>query len=148
MKMNVLLISNSSENIDIAQRHFRYEEYVSDTAVGNEAAMEKLTSEDAPKMAVYYCGKDTDTFYPFYHTLRNKPETAEMPLLVFADANWHKVLTGYVKFYNTRVLGIMVNDEKLKEIVGLGIKYGFEVDEEIIKEQDEALSEAPPVQQA
>ena len=138
MKMDILLISNSPENIDIAWRHFHYDEYNASATTNADAAMEKLRSSDAPDMVVYYCGNDTDSFYPFYHALRNDPKTTEIPLLVFADSGWHKVLTSYVKFYNTRILGIMVNDEKLKEIVNLGIAYGFESsDESIIKEQDE-----------
>lgn len=123
---DILLISNSLENINIAWRHFRYEEYNASATTNIEAAMEKLKSKEAAKIVIYYCGEDTENFYTFYETLRSDPETSEMPLLVLADVSWQQALTGYVRFYNTQVLGNSVNDAKLKDIVKTGARYGFE----------------------
>lgn len=123
---DILLISNSLENINIAWRHFRYEEYNASATTNIEAAIEKLKSKEAAKIVIFYCGEDTVDFYRFYKALREDPETSEMPLLVLADVGWQRALTGYVRFYNTQVLGNSINDEKLKDIVKTGAKFGFE----------------------
>lgn len=124
--INVLLISNSLENINVAWRHFCYADYNASATTNIDAAMEKLKSKDTANIVVYYCGEDTESFYPIYNTLRSDPETADIPLLVLADISWQQALTGYVKFYNTSILGISVNDEKLRETVKTGAKFGFE----------------------
>lgn len=123
---NILLISNSLDNINIAWRHFRYEEYSANATTNIDAAIEQLKSDNAAKIVIYYCGDDTETFYPFYKALRSDPDTAGIPLLILSDVSWQQALTGYVKFYNTSVIGNSVNDEKLKDIVRMGAKYGFE----------------------
>ena len=123
---DILLISNSLDNINIAWRHFRYEEYNASATTNIEAAMEKLKSRDAADMAVYYCADDNEDFYSFYDALRSDPMTKELPLLVLADVNWQQALTGYVKFYNTCVLGNSINDAKLKDIVKMVANHGFE----------------------
>lgn len=124
--MNILLISNSLDNINIAWRHFRYREYDAVATTNIEAGMDRLRSDDAPKMVAFYCAEDTENFYAFYDMLRSDPKTSELPLLVLADVSWQRTLTEYFKFYNTHILGNSVNDEKLKDIVRLGLKFGFE----------------------
>ena len=96
--INVLLISNSLENINVAWRHFCYADYNASATTNIDAAMEKLKSKDTANIVVYYCGEDTESFYPIYNTLRSDPETADIPLLVLADISWQQALTGYVKF--------------------------------------------------
>lgn len=123
---DVLLVSSSLENINVAWRHFCYSEYNASATTNINAAMENLKSSKPARIVVYYCGEDTEGFYPLYNTLRSDPVTAEVPLLVLADVSWQKALTEYVKFYNTCVLGITVNDEKLKDMVKGGARHGFE----------------------
>lgn len=130
--INILLMSNSIENVNVAWRHFCYSDYNASATTNIEAAMENLKSDKASEILVFYCGEDTDNFYPLYNTLRSDPDTRNVPLLVLADVSWQMALTGYVKFYNMSVLGISVNDEKLRETVRFGAKYGFEDEAAVI----------------
>ena len=123
---DVLLISNSLENINVAWRHFRYSEYNTSATTNIEAALDNLRSSKPAQIIVYYCGEEVENFYTVYSALRNDPKIAKIPLLVLSDVGWQKALTGYVKLYNTCVLGISVNDQKLKETVKYGARDGFE----------------------
>ncbi len=123
---DILLISSSLEDINIAWRHFCYNDYNASATTNINAAMENLKSSKPAKVVVYYCGEDSEGFYTLYHTLRSDPATEEVPLLVLSDVSWQKALSGYVKFYNTCILGISVNDDKLRDMVKSGARYGFE----------------------
>ncbi len=134
---DVLLISSSLENINVAWRHFCYSEYNASATTNISAAMENLKSSKPASIVVYYCSEDTEGFYSLYNTLRSDPKTADIPLLVLADVSWQKALTDYVKFYNTCILGISVNDEKLKDMVKSGARHGFE-------KKSPAINRTPP----
>ncbi len=134
---DVLLISSSLENINVAWRHFCYSEYNASATTNISAAMENLKSSKPARIVVYYCSEDTEGFYSLYNTLRSDPKTADIPLLVLADVSWQKALTDYVKFYNTCILGISVNDEKLKDMVKSGARHGFE-------KKSPAINRTPP----
>ena len=123
---DVLLISSSLENINIAWRHFCYNEYNASATTNHEAAMENLRSKKPAQIVVYYCGEDTTNFFSFYKALREDQKTENVPLVVLADVSRQKLLSDYVKLRNARVLGISVNDDKLRDTVRIGARNGFE----------------------
>lgn len=123
---DILLIGSSLDNINVAWRHFCYSDYNASATANHEAAMENLRSKKPPQIVVYYCSDDAENFFSFYKTLREDPKTEKIPLIVLADVNRQKVLTEYVKLWNTCVLGISVNDDKLRDMVRTGARNGFD----------------------
>lgn len=123
---DVLLISSSLDNINVAWRHFCYNDYNASATTNHEAAMENLRSKKPAQIVVYYCGEDTTDFFSFYKALREDQKTANVPLVVLADVSRQKVLSDYVRLRNACVLGISVNDEKLRDTVKTGARNGFE----------------------
>lgn len=123
---DVLLISSSLENINVAWRHFCYNEYNASATTNHDAAMENLRSKKPSQIVVYYCGEDTTNFFSFYKMLREDQKTADVPLVVLADVSRQKLLSDYVRLRNSCVLGISVNDDKLRDTVRTGARYGFE----------------------
>ena len=114
---DVLLISDSLANINVAWRHFCYKEYNASATASVETAMEFLRSDKPPQVVVYYCGGGSSGFFPFYRTLRKDEKTAGFPLIVLTDVDMQKALAEYVKLENAQVLGISVDDKKLIDIV-------------------------------
>ena len=60
---DILLISSSLEDINIAWRHFCYNDYNASATTNINAAMENLKSSKPAKVVVYYCGEDSEGFY-------------------------------------------------------------------------------------
>ena len=114
---DVLLISNSLPNINIAWRHFCYREYNASATVSVETAMEYLRSDKPPQVVVYYCGGSCSDFFPFYRILRGDEKSAGCPLVLLTDVEFQKALAEYVKLENTQVLGISVNDKTLMDVI-------------------------------
>ncbi len=122
---DVLLISNSTENINIAWRHFCSRDYNASATVSYESAMDTLRKGKSQQIAVYYCGNDTDDFISFYRMLREDKKTVFVPLVVLADVRWIKALSEYVRLENACVLGITVGASKLAEVMRSASRGGL-----------------------
>lgn len=114
---DILLISDSLANINIAWRHFTYREYNANATMSVDTAMEYLRSDKPPQVVIYYCGGGSSGFFSFYRILRSDEKTAGCPLIILTDVELQKALSEYVKLENTQVLGISVNDKKLMDII-------------------------------
>ena len=114
---DVLLISNSLPNINVAWRHFCYREYNASATASVETAMEYLRSDKPPQVVIYYCGGTCSDFFPFYRTLRSDEKAANCPLVLLTDVEFQKAMAEYVKLENTQVLGISVDDKKLMDVI-------------------------------
>lgn len=124
--IEVLLVSNSAQNIRIAWRHFCTNDYSADSAVNNDAAIKALVNGKRGVVPVFYCGQDTDSLLDFYRKLRAEKKTANTPLVVLSDVKWTKVLSEYVHLKNTLVTGVTVSEKKLLEIMRTAARGGFE----------------------
>lgn len=124
--IDVLLISDTVDNINVAWRHFCYNEYSAAAATNVQSVMDSLHEKKHAQIVAYYCGDNTSSFYSFYKTLRSDPATENMPLVVLADVSWQTVLSKYIKLKNVKVVGISIDDTKLKEIMRTGSRSGFE----------------------
>lgn len=113
---DILLISDTTDNINVAWRYFCTREYNASATISYDAAMEKLRESRDSQVAVFYCGDTTDSFISFYRMLRQDRKTAETPLIVLSDVKWTKVLTEYVQLKNTCVLNMGVGASKLSEV--------------------------------
>ena len=115
---DILLISDSLPNINVAWRHFCQGEYNANATVNVEAAMEAIRSDKPPQVVVYYCSADNSRkFFSFYRIFRAEKKAAGCPLVVLADVELQKALSEYVKLENTDVLGISVNDDVLLSLI-------------------------------
>lgn len=114
---DILLLSNTLPNINVAWRHFCYREYNANATVSVETAMEYLRSDKPPQVVIYYCGGTCSDFFPFYRTLRSDEKSADCPLVLLTDVEFQKALSEYVKLENTQVLGISVDDKKLMDVI-------------------------------
>ena len=114
---DILLISDSLPNINVAWRHFVYREYNANATVSVETAMEYLKSDKPPQVVIYYCGGGSSGFFSFYRILREDEKTKNTPLVVLTDVELQKALAEYVKLENAQVLGISVNDKTLMDII-------------------------------
>ena len=115
---DILLISDSLANINVAWRHFCYREYNANATASVETAMEYLRSDKPPQVVIYYCGGGSSGgFFPFYRILRNDEKTSGMPLVVLTDVEMQKALAEYVKLENAQVLGISVDDKRLMDVI-------------------------------
>ena len=114
---DVLLISNSLPNINIAWRHFCYREYNASATASVDTAMEYLRSDKPPQVVIYYCGGSCSDFFPFYRILREDEKSAKLPLVILTDVEFQKALSEYVKLENTQVLGISVDDKRLMDVI-------------------------------
>lgn len=123
---DVLLISDTVDNINVAWRHFCYNEYSAAAATNVQSALDSFNEKKHAQVVAYYCSDSTDSFYSFYKTLRSNPATENIPLVVLADISWQTVLSKYIKLKNTKVVGISIDDTKLKEIMRTGARSGFE----------------------
>ena len=119
---DILLISDSLANINIAWRHFTYREYNANATMSVDTAMEYLRSDKPPQVVIYYCGGGSSGFFSFYHILRNDEKTANCPLVVLTDVELQKALSEYVKLEKAQVVGISVDDKKLIDIIRLAAK--------------------------
>ena len=119
---DILLISDSLANINVAWRHFTYKEYNANATMSVETAMEYLRSDKPPQVVIYYCGGGSSGFFSFYRILRSDEKTAECPLVVLTDVELQKALSEYVKLEKTQVVGISVDDKKLIDIIRLAAK--------------------------
>ncbi len=124
--IEVLLVSNSAQNIRIAWRHFCTNDYNAVSAVNNDEAIKTLINGKKGTIPVFYCGNDTDCFIDFYRKLRAEQKTANAPLVVLADTKWAKALSDYVRLKNTHVIGVTVNGSKLLEVMKTASRGGFE----------------------
>ena len=115
---DILLISDSLPNINVAWRHFCYGEYNANATANVDAAMEALRSDKPPQVVVYYCSAENSrTFFSFYRTFKAEKKTEKCPLVVLADVELQKALSEYVKLENTDVVGISVNDDVLMSLI-------------------------------
>ena len=114
---DILLISDSLPNINVAWRHFCYREYNANATVSVDTAMEYLRSDKPPQVVVYYCGGGSSGFFPFYRILRNDEKASGCPLIVLTDVDMQKALSEYVKLENAQVLGISVDDKRLMDVI-------------------------------
>lgn len=124
--IDVLLISNTADNIKVAWRHFCTKDYNAASAVSNDKAVDALRTAKKGTIPVYYCGNSTDCFIDFYRRFRADEKTANTPLVVLADVKWTKVLSEYVHLVNTFVTGVTVSDSKLSDIMKTASRGGFE----------------------
>lgn len=124
--IDVLLISNTADNIKVAWRHFCTKDYNAESAVNNDKAIETLKTAKKGTIPVYYCGNSTSCFIDFYRRLRADEKIAGTPLVVLADVKWTKVLSEYVHLVNTFVTGVTVSGSKLNDIMKTASKGGFE----------------------
>lgn len=122
---DILLISNTTENINVAWRYFCTREYNASATVSYDAAMETLRESKSSKVAVFYCGDGTDSFISFYRMLRQDEKTAEIPLIVLSDVKWTRVLSEYVQLKNACVLGMGVSASKLSEVARNAARGGL-----------------------
>ena len=113
---DILLISDTTDNINVAWRYFCTRDYNASATISYDAAMERLRDPAGSPVAVYYCGDATNSFISFYRMLRQDRRTAEIPLIVLSDIKWTKVLTEYVRLKNTCVLNMGVGSSKLSEV--------------------------------
>ena len=114
----ILLISDSLPNINVAWRHFCYGEYSANATVSVDTAMESICSDKPPQVVVYYCSAENSRkFFSFYHTFKAEKKAAGCPLVVLADVELQKALSEYVKLENTDVVGISVNDDVLMSLI-------------------------------
>ena len=115
---DILLISDSLPNINVAWRHFCYREYNANATTSVDTAMEYLRSDKPPQVVIYYCGGGSSGgFFPFYRILRNDEKAADLPLVVLTDVDMQKALAEYVKLENAQVLGISVDDKRLRDVI-------------------------------
>ena len=114
---DILLISDSLSNINVAWRHFCYREYNANATASVETAMEYLRSDKPPQVVIYYCGGGSGGFFSFYRILRNDEKTAGFPLVILTDVDMQKALSEYIKLENAQVVGISVDDKKLIDII-------------------------------
>ncbi len=124
--IEVLLVTNSAQNIRIAWRHFCTDDYNAVSAVNNDEAIKTLVNRKSSVIPVFYCGSDTNCFIDFYRKLRAEKKTSNTPLVVLADAKWAKALSEYVHLKNTHVIGVTVSGSKLLEVMKTAAKGGFE----------------------
>ena len=124
--IEILLVSNSSQNIRIAWRHFCTDDYNAVSAVNNDEAIKTLVTRKSKVVPVFYCGSDTNCFIDFYRKLRAEKKTANTPLVVLADTKWTKALSEYVRLKNTYVMGVTVNAVKLLDVIKIAETGGFE----------------------
>lgn len=122
---DVLLISNTSDNINIAWRYFCTRDYNASATVSYDAAMETLRNAKSSQVAVFYCGNDTDSFISFYRMLREDEKTAQTPLIVLADVKWTRALSEYVRLNNACVLGMGVGASKLADVARNAARGGL-----------------------
>ena len=115
---DILLISDSLPNINVAWRHFCYQEYNANATANVDTAMEAIRSDKPPQVVVYYCSSENSRgFFSFYRTFKAEKKAAKCPLVVLTDVELQKALSEYVKLENTDVLGISVNDDVLMSLI-------------------------------
>lgn len=114
---DILLVSNTLDNINVAWRHFANREYSTNATTNYESAMINIRSEKKPDAVVYYCGSNTDDFISFYRMLRADESAAKIPVIILADAEKQTVLSRYIEWENACVLGISVSDGKLGDVI-------------------------------
>lgn len=123
---DILLVSNTTDNINIAWRYFCTRDYNASATISYDAAMETLRKAKSSQVAVFYCGNDTDSFISFYRMLREDEKTARIPLIVLSDVKWTKTLSEYVQLKNACVLGMGVGASKLAETARNAARGGLE----------------------
>lgn len=122
---DILLISDTPDNINVAWRYFCTRDYNASATVSYDAAMETMRNSKSSQVAVFYCGNDTHSFISFYRMLRQDKKTAQIPLIVLSDIKWTKVLSEYVRLKNACVLGMGVSASKLSEVARNAARGGL-----------------------
>lgn len=122
---DILLISDTTDNINVAWRYFCTRDYNASATISYDAAIETLRDSKSSQVAVFYCGNDTTSFISFYRMLRQDRKTAEIPLIVLSDIKWTKVLSEYVQLKNTCVLSMGVGASKLSEVARNAARGGL-----------------------
>lgn len=123
---DILLISNTTDNINVAWRYFCTRDYNASATISYDAAMETLRQAKSSQVAVFYCGNDTDSFISFYRMLREDEKTAGIPLIVLSDVKWTRALSEYVQLKNACVLGMGVGASKLAEVARNAARGGLD----------------------
>lgn len=122
---DILLISDTTDNINIAWRYFCTRDYNASATISYDAAMETLKNSKNSQVAVFYCGNNTNSFVSFYRMLRQDEKTGETPLIVLSDVKWTKVLSEYVQLKNACVLSMGVGAAKLSEVARNAARGGL-----------------------
>lgn len=114
---NVLLVSNTLDNINVAWRHFASRDYTANATTNYESAMINIRSDKKPDAVIYYYSDNTKDFIGFYRMLRADEAGKKIPVIILADAEQQTVLSRYIEWDNACVLGISVGDNKLGEVI-------------------------------
>lgn len=118
----VLFIADDLNSINVAWRHFAYSDYSVRATTLVESGMECFEGTRVPQVVVYYCNAASKNLINLYRTIREDPRSANVPLIVLADFQEQKTLLEYFKLENTYVVGISIDDSKLKEIVRKAVR--------------------------
>ncbi|MCM1297997.1 MAG: hypothetical protein NC203_05355 [Firmicutes bacterium] len=114
---NILLVSNTLDNINVAWRHFANRDYSTNATTNYDSAMINLHSDKKPEVIVYYVSGNTTDFIAFYRLIRSDEIGAKIPVVILADADRQTVLSRYIEWDNACVLGISVSDGKLGDVI-------------------------------
>ena len=120
--IDVLLVSDNLQNINIAWRHFAYNDYSAKATTHVSGALECVRSENPPQLIVFYASSGCKKLFELYRALREEETNPNTPLIVLADPQLQKSLTDYIKLKNAVILGISVDDKKLFTTVKSMIK--------------------------
>ena len=113
----ILFIADDLASINIAWRHFAYQEYSVRATTLVESVMECFGSDNKPQVVVYYCNSSSRQLIELYRAMRSDERSVKPPLVILADPPQQKALLEYLKVDNTQVVGISIDAEKLKEII-------------------------------
>lgn len=122
---NVLLVSNTLDNINVAWRHFASRDYATNATTNYESAIANINSDKKPDAVIYYCSNNTTDFISFYRMLRADEEGAKIPVIILADAEKQGVLSRYIEWDNACVLGISIGDAKLGDVIRNAVRGGL-----------------------
>ncbi len=114
---NILLVSNTLDNINVAWHHFANRDYAANATTNYDSAMTNIHSDKKPEVIIYYFSSNTDDFFSFYRMLRADEIGAKIPVIILADPDRQVVLSRYIEWDNAAVLGISISDSKLGEVV-------------------------------
>ena len=118
----VLFIADDLNSINVAWRHFAYNDYSVRATTLVESGMECFEGSKKPQVVVYYCNAASKNLINLYRTIRADDRSAKTPLVVLADFPEQKTLLEYFKLENTQTVGISIDDMKLKEIIRKAVR--------------------------
>lgn len=122
---NILLVSNTLDNINVAWHHFANRDYAANATTNYESAMMNIHTDRSPEVIVYYVSSTTNDFFSFYRMLRADEKGAKIPVIILADPDRQVVLSRYIEWDNATVLGISVGDSKLGDVIRSAARGGL-----------------------